>query len=214
MLNKLEHDYKTKLDEQQRLNDAKLKSFQDEIKKCIYEQQEKIMESQAAAAAKQRYEEKAYTPDITRHTTPAPQQQVELVDACTSPVANSPTPMSTNITAAPVTNTTTTSIVDNAKYISNLRIELKAKHARHVQDLKDYYEKELDEHKAQLNAYKLRYGIMNPNLSTASEPDEDYKQLSEEYKLKYEQLIDNFNELKNTNEALLNKIVRFLLFNL
>ena len=51
---------------------------------------------------------------------------------------------------------------------SSLRTELSAKHAKHVSDLKLYYEHELDEVKSQLNRCKLRYCenfICNEKLS-------------------------------------------------
>jgi hypothetical protein len=46
MFNRLENEYKTKLEEQQKLNDEKLKSLHEEIKKSILEQQEQINKQQ------------------------------------------------------------------------------------------------------------------------------------------------------------------------
>ena len=45
---------------------------------------------------------------------------------------------------------------NGTKLAANLRAELKNKHSRHVQDLKEYYEKELEELRNQLKNKNIK----------------------------------------------------------
>jgi hypothetical protein len=212
MFTQLEQNYRTKLDEQQRLNDQKLQSLHEEIKKCFIEQQEKLIENQQKlhqnnnnAQQQQPQQSPVSNPNSTNQRT---------VETSTSIDQTSDTEINTqqlhqHQTTYQSTTTNNSSainqstIVDNAKYISNLRQELKNKHARHVQDLKDYYDKEIDDLKRQLNGYKMKYGLDGGAVGESNLETSQY----EEYKQRYENLAINFDELKNTNETLLNKIV-------
>lgn len=206
MFTQLEQNYRTKLDEQQRLNDQKLQSLHEEIKKCFIEQQEKLIENQQKLHQNNTAQQQSpvSNPNSTNQRT---------VETSTSIDQTSDTEINTQLHQHQTYQSTTTNnstsainqstIVDNAKYISNLRQELKNKHARHVQDLKDYYDKEIDDLKRQLNGYKIKYGLDGGAVGESSLETSQY----EEYKQRYENLAINFDELKNTNETLLNKIV-------
>jgi glucosamine 6-phosphate synthetase-like amidotransferase/phosphosugar isomerase protein len=221
-MSKMEQDYRAKLEEQQHLNDLKLKSFQDEIKKCIIEQQERLMENQQKILEEKVAGTVGQSQNTvisqTLYTRPVEEQNecktattTTVADATTS-TSSSPVPMmGAGGQGSGISANSTNSIVDNAKYISNLRIELKNKHARHVQDLKDYYEKELDDMKKQLNAYRLKYAAHNETTEQQQQQQEAVKFINEDYKNKYDQLLASYGELKNTNEALLNKLVCFSL---
>lgn len=195
MFNKLEYDYKLKLDEQQKLNDLKLKSLHDDIKKCMNVQEkffvqiEKVIDEPSELRSCSNPNLKS---TITINTVNNTELRPNCVDASTSTSCD---PLSTN------------SIVDNAKYISNLRMELKTKHARHLQDLKDYYDKEIEDLNRKLDNLKLKYG------ETGTENDEDDLHISEgvnlenKFKSKYDQLLSDNSELKSSNEIIINKLV-------
>jgi hypothetical protein len=135
-----------------------------------------------------------------------------------NPTNNIPIINSTNINAA-------SSVVDNAKYISNLRLELKTKHARHVQDLKDYYEKEIDELNRKLAYFKSTLGgadkkatksmaNMATTTTSGSSSEYDYVEDFEMNAKLYENLAKTNedylklnNELNNANSKLLDKLV-------
>jgi hypothetical protein len=114
----------------------------------------------------------------------------------------------------------------NSKYISNLRMELKSKHSRHVQDLKEYYEKELDELKRKLSFYENQQmnhlkpknssddsdnNSINDNEETnesaaiANKQQQQQQQQQQQSKDKNSHAILN-NELKNSNSNLLDKL--------
>ncbi len=82
---------------------------------------------------------------------------------------------------------------DNTKFVANLRMELKNKHSRHVQDLTEYYEKELEELRKQISYYKNIEGQNNH----ATEINGGTKQEN----------CDKKNELRSSNSELLNKLV-------
>lgn len=90
----------------------------------------------------------------------------------------------------------------NSKYISNLRAELKNKHSRHVQDLTEYYEKELEEMQKKLKYYK-EGKVMNNVIETSCDTDKIHEDESNK-----KQTFLNA-ELKNSNAVLLNKLVSF-----
>jgi len=236
MFNKLESEYKLKLEEQQRLNDLKL----EEIKKSLLENQEQLILKQCNAAAivsvntsDNRNNNTASTlissslnksQDLLKSTftieksKQQPTSQISPTSSASS--SSSSSSSSSGVATDPMTRekksiiavnesqassiNQTNSIVENAKYISNLRLELKTKHARHVQDLKDYYEKELDE---------LRRKLSKAEQSIANSSNGENKN---------EMIISNFqqqntdqanlnSELKNTNNSLLSKLVRYFI---
>ncbi|RNA01318.1 hypothetical protein BpHYR1_020601 [Brachionus plicatilis] len=180
MFSKLEYDYKNKLDEQQKLNDMKLKSLHDEIKKCIVEQEKfisKIPSTNFDKEVKESGNNLKTTLTISENS-----KALNMVDAST--------------TTADSINPNT--ISDNTKYISNLRTELKSKHARHIQDLKDYYDKEIEDLRCRLDLYEEKYG---------TDPNDETEQLREnELKSKYEQLCEINDDLKESNSALIHKL--------
>jgi hypothetical protein len=237
MFNKLESEYKLKLEEQQRLNDLKL----EEIKKSLLENQEQLILKQCNAAAvvsvntsDNRSNNTASTlvssslnksQDLLKSTftiEKSNQQPTSQISPTSSSASSSSSSSSSSsgVATDPMTRekksviavnesqassiNQTNSIVENAKYISNLRLELKTKHARHVQDLKDYYEKELDE---------LRRKLSKAEQSIANSSNGENKN---------EMIISNFqqqntdqanlnSELKNTNNSLLSKLVSFFI---
>lgn len=225
MFARLEEDYRSKLDEQQRLNDQKLHSMHEEIKKCLIEQHDRLIEQQRSVA----------TANV-QQSTMLNKQQIQdqssgvSVDKDTSPrVASSEVnaEQHTHMHTQPVQSqanvaTATAAMADQAKYISNMRMELKNKHARHVQDLKDYYERELDELKRQLSSYRMRYGDASAGQQSLSAGVDSASSIGDiqaheqninlDYKVRYEQLLVDYSNLKSSHEALLNKIVilRFL----
>jgi F0F1-type ATP synthase membrane subunit b/b' len=79
-----------------------------------------------------------------------------------------------------LSSTQMSSVVENSKYISNLRSELNQKHQRHINDLQTYYEKELEE--------------VRKNIQPSSTSQIDLKNISIN------------NELKNSNEMLLSSL--------
>lgn len=176
MFSKLEHDYKNKLDEQQKLNDMKLKSLHDEIKKCIVEQEKFINKSPNT-----NLDENNLKATMTISNNP---KSVKMIDVSTATTDS----FNPNI------------INDNAKYISNLRAELKSKHARHIQDLKDYYEKEIEDFRYRLDLYVEKYG---------SDPNNQSETLKEnQLQQKYQQLCEINGDLKDSNATLIHKLVR------
>lgn len=181
MFSKLEHDYRSKLDEQQKLNDMKLKSLHDEIKKCIIEQEKFISKIPNTNLEKESTKDESNFKSTL--TISDNSKFVDKVDASTA----------TTDSINPNT------ITDNAKYISHLRTELKSKHARHIQDLKDYYEKEIEDLKNRLDIYMVKYGN-DPN-------DESEKLKENEFRIKYEQLCELNADLKDSNAALIHKLV-------
>lgn len=172
MFNKLETDYQKKLNEQQKQNESRLLELHDEIKQTIKIQQ-------------QQYKE---------------QQEMALVTC--SEIVTKQTIVNDRHESEETTSATSTNFHDNSKHISNIRNELKAKHSRHVKDLKEYYEKELEELRNQL-ALKRQKQTSESTESLGSSSIE----LNEEKANYNNQLVLN-NELKNSNNALLNKLVR------
>lgn len=169
MFSKLENDYKQKLDEQQRLNDQKLKSLHDDIKQSILLQQQHSEKSAPVAekpvqprliqlTKEPPIELNSLKPTLTATTIAAKSEEHANENLNDTEDSSSRSAANANNNNIPIiTNmniNTASSVVDNAKYISNLRLELKTKHARHVQDLKDYYEKEIEDLSKKLDAYK------------------------------------------------------------
>ena len=208
MLSRLEREHKQKLEEQQKLNEAKLLSFQDEIKKSVLEQQEQFLKQQQLRVVESKEVDqvdhqqqqqqqqqcaKEETIKVNKNSEEVDQEKLILTEIET-------TSMSTNNT----TNTTN-SYVDNAKYMSDLRMELKAKHARHIQDLKDYYEKELEDFRLQVNLYKAKceHQASSDTAVSFSNSIDVYR----EYEAKNEQLSRDYNELKTSYDCLLDKLV-------
>lgn len=220
MFSKLENDYKLKLEEQQRLNDLKL----EEIKKSLLENQEQLIIKQCNAAVASSTSENTTNNnnnntastiissslnDMLKSTFTIEKSKQQQVSPTSSSASSS---SSSGVATDPMTRekkstvneshassiSQTNSIVENAKYISNLRLELKSKHARHVQDLKDYYEKELDDLRRKLNKAEQ-------NISSDSTGNE--KIISNFQQQNMDQANLN-SELKNTNNSLLSKLVR------
>ena len=103
-------------------------------------------------------------------------------------------------------NIQTNTLADNNnKSISNLRHELKSKHARHIQDLKEYYEKELEELRNQLKISQAKNNQQPNELNLDNNEKTQHMNNSH--------LLLN-NELKNSNNALLNKLVIKVLANI
>ena len=168
MFNKLESDYQLKLNEQQKQNENKLKELHEEIKQSIQLQQQTFKEQQVAANQPDGFSKSTIT--------------LETLGGMVSPSIQANTLADNN----------------NNKSISNLRHELKSKHARHIQDLKEYYEKELEELRNQLKMSQAN-NIQQPN-ELNSDSNEKIQHMNNSH------LLLN-NELKNSNNALLNKLV-------
>ena len=106
-------------------------------------------------------------------------------------------------------------VVDNAKYISNLRLELKTKHDRHVQDLKNYYEKEIEDLNKKLDYYKSianenELSISRSNFSTQNlEELESSARLYENLAKTNEDYLKLNSDLNEANKKLLDKLVFF-----
>ena len=233
MFNKLENDYKLKLEEQQRLNDLKL----EEIKKSLLENQEQLIIKQcnAAAAVASSTSEKSTnsntastivssslnkSQDLLKSTftieKPNNSQQQQISPTTSSSASSSSSSSSSSgVATDPISRkkkpfinesqassiSQTNSIVENAKYISNLRLELKSKHARHVQDLKDYYEKELDDLRRKLNKFEQ-------NISNESNGPNNNEKIISNFQQQNADQANLNSELKNTNNSLLSKLVR------
>ena len=210
MFNKLESDYKQKLEEQQKINDQKLKSLHEDIKQSIMDQQDKIL-------AKQQLLEFQQSTSNKKDDIPIFNQNETLNETIESLKASSiPIISNSNINSVG-------SVVDNAKYISNLRLELKTKHARHIQDLKEYYEKEIDELSKKLDYYKSinekqkndKKARSNGGSSSEYDYVEDFEmngKLYENLTKTNEEYLKLNNDLNNANSKLLDKLVCFLAY--
>ncbi|CAF0890143.1 unnamed protein product, partial [Brachionus calyciflorus] len=183
MFNKLENDYKNKLDEQQKLNDMKLKSLHEEIKKSMVEQEKILFKKINPDVQKEFVEEKKVDLKSTIVVSDVSNKSL-LVDVSTS-------------TSDMLINSST--LTDNAKYISNLRAELKAKHSRHVQDLRDYYDKEIEDLRKKIEIYESKFGTDIENADT-------FENRENELKMKYEQLSSINTDLKESNASLIHKL--------
>jgi hypothetical protein len=179
VFNKLEEDYKRKLDEQQRINEDKLKKLYDEIKESINIKQQKLNE-QVEEANKANLTTKV---EIQQSSD----DEIENYTISSSSIQINP-PKSTVSATVNVTETQTfphnveslVQKIDNAqierkgyidsikegrssvisqdsKYISNLRLTLKTKHARHIQDLKSYYEQEIEDLRSELQKAQNKF---------------------------------------------------------
>ncbi len=210
MFTKLESDYKQKLEEQQKLNDQKLKSLHEDIKQSIMDQQDKLLAKQQLLDFQQSNLNKKndmpiFNPNETLNET------IESMKSNTIPIISN-----SNIN-------TVGSVVDNAKYISNLRLELKTKHARHIQDLKEYYEKEIDELTKKLDYYKSvndkqkndKRAKSNGGSSSEYDYVDDFDmngKLYENLTKTNEEYLKLNNDLNNANSKLLDKLVCFLAY--
>jgi hypothetical protein len=176
MFSKLESDYKQKLQEQEKLNELKLEERIKEMKESLLENQQDLFMKQQ------------------QQLSNSSKANQELQMKSTYKVIASD---SNEHTTATEVSGSTNQIVENAKYISNLRLELKAKHARHVQDLKDYYEKEIE-------ALKLN----KPNLDSPAAKSESNgsEQLILNIQQKNADQVNLNSELKNANNSLLKKL--------
>ncbi len=210
MFKKLETDYKQKLDEQQQINDQKLKSLHEDIKQSIMDQQDKILAKQQLLEFQQSTSNKKEDFPIFNQNETL-NETIESIKSSTIPIISN-----SNIN-------TVGSVVDNAKYISNLRLELKTKHARHIQDLKEYYEKELDELSKKLEYYKSvnekqkndKKARSNGGSSSEYDYVEDLEmnaKLYENLTKTNEEYLKLNNDLNNANSKLLDKLVCFLAY--
>ena len=235
MFNKLENEYKLKLEEQQRLNDLKL----EEIKKSLLENQEQLIIKQCNAVAVNTSNNNTSTNTLTMSNlnqsqdllkstftidkSKKHQQQVSPTSSsssssgvATEPLSraksgdklDSPMEMSSLANGSQANSVNqTSSIVENAKYISNLRLELKSKHARHVQDIKDYYEKELELKDKELEDLRRKLNKMEQISNANGENDEHSDKIISIFQQKNIDQVNLNSELKNTNNSLLNKLV-------
>jgi hypothetical protein len=98
--------------------------------------------------------------------------------------------------------------LETSRHISAIRQELKSKHSRHIQDLKEYYEKEMEELRNQLKTYQNNKTQNNKSIDEQNETDGAG---AAEKNTNYNNQIILNNELKVSNNALLNKLVIFCL---
>ena len=188
MFNKLEEEYKIKLEEQQKLNDEKLKLLGEDIKKSIFEHQDKLNQQQSLHQEMQ--------------------SNLKSSLESSSEQSNNLLPGLSSFNSASL-------VVDNAKYISNLRLELKTKHDRHVQDLKNYYEKEIEDLNKKLDYYKSianenELSISRSNFSTQNlEELESSARLYENLAKTNEDYLKLNSDLNEANKKLLDKLVFF-----
>ncbi len=218
IMQKLEQDYRDKLDEQQKLNDMRLKSFQEEIKNSLIEQQYKFLQQQLDQQQKRQEkhpvseshndqrEEKSAPSDLSSFSFTSSNLVNNQISA-TSTVPNS----QASIVGASSFNT------DNAKYIANMKAELKAKHSRHIQDLKDYYEKELDDMRKELNLIKIeseKKTNLEEEKSHLLSNHEKMLRDYEEEKRKHDKLSKDYNDLRTSYDVMMEKMVSCFFFNI
>lgn len=225
MFNKLESDYKSKLDEQQKMNEFKLKQLHDEIKQSIILQQQSITNSAELHNQLKEQEHRSKTDDLKSTTESSKASETPVTSSVTVPIGTTTSPGSTisntnSCSMLPPKAVTSNFVDNNSKYITNLRMELKSKHSRHVQDLKEYYEKELEELKRKLNFYEKQQmnhlkANKSPSTDLSCESDNnsvnDIEEQFSEHSLKQQQLNDKnhallHSELKSSNSTLLNKL--------
>ncbi len=125
MFNKLEVDYKNKLNDQQKQNENRLRELHDEIKQSIQMQQSQMQTSTSTLVSSPCSGSTAGSV-VSAHRGDSTGSQVQ----------------------------TSSGQCQDPKYVTSLRMELKNKHSRHVQDLTEYYEKELEEMRKQVEYYK------------------------------------------------------------
>jgi hypothetical protein len=176
--------------------------MQEEIKKTILEQQEQIIKqqqtSQTPRPASNMDLKSTFTIESSDKSDKSDSEEIKRIisprkeakQPSTSSALHSSSMNSINTSVC--SQQTTQTVVDNAKYISNLRLELKTKHARHVQDLRDYYEKELEDLRKKLTSKCSCKGGASSSYEDEIRNDE-FAQIN--------------NELKNTNISLINKLV-------
>lgn len=220
MLAKLESDYKQKLEEQQKQSDLRLKTFQDEMKKTLIDQQAQFFQQQQVLiSAAETLTKLHQTSNLTQSNQACDEAKIvkkiqsamrENDDDPTSGDSNSEEIQASSRTTsrASVNTTPGSHLADtNAKYISNL----KAKHARHMQDLKDYYEKEMDELRAQVNAYKIKLSEENSsNASSTENAAQAYMKLFQDFEQEKEinkSLSEELAELRTSHDCVLTKLV-------
>ena len=208
MFTKLEQEYKSKLEEQQKVNETRLKQLHDEIKESI--QLQNINQQQQQLAIQQQQQQQQQQSQLTPtkpsvHIDSASKDGISLKSTITLHTKNQTQSVSTN--TSPTLSSSSSVNIDQAKHISNVKLELKNKHARHMQDLRDYYEKELDEMRKELSRYKINetgnelVSYENDHHSNAEYHDEQNSRISMS-----QQLILN-SELKNSNNELLQNFV-------
>lgn len=180
MFNKLENDYQNKLNNQQVQNENRLKELHDEIKQSILIQQQQMFIERNKTETMLYPVKASMEPSLKYHENEDSQ----------------------------ITTNGSSSFMDYPKSIQNIRIELKNKHSRHIQDLKEYYEKELDEMRAKLHFYENKCIKNECNSSTNTDDVEttDEENARKTNEQQSQQALNN--ELKSSNNALLNKLVR------
>lgn len=180
MFNKLEKDYQNKLNKQQVQNENRLKELHDEIKQSILIQQQQMFIERNKTETMLSPVKATMEPSLRYHENEDSQ----------------------------ITTNGSSSFMDNPKSIQNIRIELKNKHSRHIQDLKEYYEKELDEMRAKLHFYenKCNENECNSSTNTGDEEATDEENARNTNEQQSQQALNN--ELKSSNNSLLNKLVR------
>ena len=186
VLDKLQFDYKTKLEEQQRKHEDQLKNLYDEIKSSIKSDHLKMNKSTESATANRfenansknslenfSYSVSSFIHDESSTTTTTTatvlqqnrKKQIEQQQAAVNRKTQS---IENLVKEIDINQHEKEDYLNNIKnfnrsfssdpnYVSNLRLSLKTKHSRHIQDLKSYYEQEIEELKKELQKAQTKF---------------------------------------------------------
>jgi hypothetical protein len=134
MFAKLENDYKTKLDEQQAKHEERLQQLYAEItngiklKQQLDEPQVKLIHANGTTDGSSLKTRDQIEKQVTDEQIDKKMDNLQSIN----------------------NDLKQSSVVNDSKLMSNLRLTLKTKHSRHIQDLKSYYEQEIDDLKKEL----------------------------------------------------------------
>jgi hypothetical protein len=183
-----------RMDEEQRQMPKQNKSFADEIKLNILSSNQRIQQKPTLKATITISPKLSANQGTSLPISYASSSSINYQKSSTLSHSRSPSPLPMNFssTVGQQQQNLTASIVENAKYISNLRVELKEKYERQINELKNFYESELRDLKKELDYYRSLKSISRTHVSGAPGSEEDKNLI---------------NQLKSANNTLTEKLV-------
>ena len=220
VLDKLQLDYKIKLEEQQQKHEDQLKTLYEEIKKSI------IVENSKPSVNSSQQSQHVESLDLNKISSEPNSGRLENYSSSNLPfsddsMAFKPESIKKNkgtiedlINQIDINQMEKNDYLNNVKnlnrsisndsnYVSNLRLSLKTKHSRHIQDLKSYYEQEIEELKRELQKAQTKYShISGSQYLTSTAVNTPRLQTPRNA------IVEEVSDLKNQNLANLKKLVR------
>jgi hypothetical protein len=176
VIDKLQIDYKMKLEDQQRTHEEQLKSLYDEIKKSIKIKQQtnelpkNYPEVHKSGSNRKGFDNNNFVGnfsfstsslinDSAMHTQTAlnnnnNKKNTQSIDNLVKEIDINQLEKNDYLNNIKNFNR---SISNDPNYVSNLRLSLKTKHSRHIQDLKSYYESEIEDLKKELQKAQTKF---------------------------------------------------------